>query len=64
MTVWVAQELTYGPKNFERWHTCPKCALDYPESKLVKYKGGYYCEDCVQDFVAADRKRVHLRGTF
>ena len=57
MTVWVAERLTHGPKSFQRWHTCPKCGLDYREDKLVKYHGGWYCEDDVQDLIGLKRVR-------
>ena len=51
MLVWVATELTYGGKSFQRWHTCPKCALDYPEEKMSKVKGQWYCEEDSKDFL-------------
>ena len=64
MTVWVAQELTYGPKRFEKWHTCPKCGLDYPESKLVKYRGSWYCPDDVRDFNSEHQGTARIRGVY
>jgi hypothetical protein len=60
MTVWVATELTYGSKSFQRWHTCPKCGLDYPEGKLVRYRGGWYCEDDVRDFYDEGTTKVRV----
>lgn len=62
MTVYVAEEMTYGPKRFEKWHMCPKCGLDYPESKMVKYKGTWYCPDGVKDFNREYQHTIRIRG--
>jgi hypothetical protein len=48
---WVDVDLTYpepvvGSKTFEKWYSCSKCTLRFPEGKTVLYRGKRYGTEC------------------
>lgn len=34
-----------------KWHICPICSLEYPEEKMFKYRGTWYCKDGYEEMV-------------
>lgn len=46
-----ASNMTKGPAGFKIWRECPVCALDYPEEKMTRIAGKWYCipNGCFRD---------------
>ena len=34
-----------------KWHRCPICSLEFPETEMFRYRGAWYCEDGYEEMV-------------
>lgn len=46
-----------GPGRGDRWHMCPTCGCGFPESKMVRRKGAWYCKEDGEDWLESDARR-------
>ena len=49
MTVWEAVDGTRGRFSFQKWHRCPGCGIEYPESQMVRVNGSWRGVPCQCD---------------